>query len=557
MLKNINLRSLTNSQDTISISGAATYSQSGWSVSSIGDFNNDGYDDMIIGAPSASSGADYDSYTITGQSYIVYGTSSFTNINLAHITEVEGFSIYLAYEYPTYSAKSGYSVRGAGDINNDGYSDIIIGAPLAGSAGSNMGVYGESYVVYGTATLLSSINLANLTAAQGFSIIGLYGCDNEFGYSVSGAGDINNDGYSDIIIGARQASSIGNYVGAYVVYGQRSFPDTVYLANITITQGFYTYGAGDINGDGYDDVIIGYVDSSSCSASSGNGCDGSAYVIYGNKSLPVAINLKKIATDQYGFSMSGEAYSSCGYSVSSAGDMNNDGYGDVIIGAPYANSNEEGASYIVYGKYSMSYDTVSLIALTTTQGFTVNGDYAGSYLGLSVDNAGDVNNDGYDDIIIGATSPELEYLFSGAVYVIYGATSISSTINLADLTATQGFSIIGDYAYGYSVSGAGDINKDGYDDLIIGVPDVEPCYEAICTGSTYVVYGSSDSSESDDSSSTSTTDDIGLITGIAIGGAAVLGITGYALYAYTHDFWPFVGESLASKAADHIGDTAL
>ena len=161
--------------------------------------------------------------------------------------------------------RSGYSVAALGDVNGDGFDDVLIGSP--GAAGDGRWASGVTYVVYGNASG-ANIDLANFNASEGFRIIG-----SEFesiGHSVSAAGDVNGDGRMDLLIGVSTAGSDGNWLAGstYLVYGSDSGAD-VDLANLTPSQGvrfdgefesesgFSVSAAGDVNGDGLADIIIG------------------------------------------------------------------------------------------------------------------------------------------------------------------------------------------------------------------------------------------------------------------------------------------------------------
>ena len=182
----------------------------------------------------------------------------------------------------------------------------------------------------------------------------------------------------------------------------------VSLANFKSTQGFIINGgaeqdysgyavakAGDFNGDGFDDVIIG-----AYGVDIGSQIDGACYIIFGTWFNTADIDLSVLTTAQ-GFKISGVNQGDyTGYSVSSAGDFNGDGYGDIIIGA-YGSNNLAGTSYLLYGKFS-GFSDITLSTLTNDKGFKINGEVSGDKSGFAVGCAGDINNDGYSDIIIGA-----------------------------------------------------------------------------------------------------------------------------------------------------------
>ena len=435
---NINLGNLAAS-DGFRIDGENKGDWSGWSVSSAGDFNGDGYDDIIIGAPNADPNGGDD-----GSTYVVFGKADGSNglngtIELSELDGSDGFRI----DGENGGDWSGWSVSSAGDINGDGYDDIIIGAfgaePNRGNYDQFYKFYnsGSTYVVFGKESGFSrTIELSELDGSDGFRIDGENRGDWS-GYSVSSAGDINGDGYDDIIIGARHPDPNGPQSGSsYIVFGKEGgFNRTIELSELDGDDGFRLVGenagdysgssvssAGDINGDGYDDIIIG-----AWGADPNGSSSGSSYIVFGKESgFNRAIELSEL-NGRDGFRLDGEnADDVSGVSVTSAGDFNGDGYDDIIIGAPDADPNggPSGSSYVVFGKASSFNATINLSDIATgngRDGVRIDGANAGDRSGYSVSSAGDVNDDGYDDIIIASPGSEDA---TGYSYVIYGyATS--------------------------------------------------------------------------------------------------------------------------------------
>ena len=472
------------------LNGIAAYDFSGNSVSSAGDINGDGIDDLIIGASFADPNGDF-----SGQSYVVFGNSTgfSTTLNLSTLNGTNGFILNGIAARDI----SGVSVSSAGDINGDGIDDLIIGASSADPNGSNSG---QSYVVFGNSTGFSAtLNLSTLNGTNGFAINGIAAYDYS-GISISSAGDINGDGIDDLIIGAYGASPNGDLSGqSYVVFGNSTgFSQTLDLSTLNGTNGFAINGiaafdrsgssvssAGDVNGDGIDDLIIG------ANGASPNGdLSGQSYVVFGNSTgFSPTLNLSTL-NGTSGFILNGiAAGDQSGNSVSSAGDVNGDGIDDLIIGARAADPNGDysGQSYVVFGNSTGFSATLNLSTLNGTNGFAINGIAAYDNSGFSVSSAGDVNGDGIDDLIIGARGGSS----SGQSYVVFGnSTGFSPTLNLSTLNGTNGFAINGIAAgdqSGYSVSSAGDVNGDGIDDLIIGAYGASP--NGSYSGQSYVVFG--------------------------------------------------------------------
>ncbi|CAN5156257.1 hypothetical protein BH10PSE7_BH10PSE7_09340 [soil metagenome] len=457
----------------------------GGAVSSAGDLNGDGLADVIIGADRADPNG-----TESGATYVVFGKSSgfAGSIGLAQINGANGFEI----KGEVAGDRSGNAVSSAGDVNGDGIDDIIIGAPVAGPNGS---ASGASYVVFGKQSgFAASLNLAGLNGTNGFQIRGESAGDFA-GRSVSGAGDINGDGFDDLIVGAPSASAGGGGSGSsYVVFGKAAgFAANVNLATLSGAAGFeirgeaagdnsgYSVsGPGDINGDGFDDLVIG--------ASGAHLNDhGATYVVFGKaQAFPATFQLSAL-NGANGFEIRGEtANDASGFSVSGAGDVNGDGLADLIVGAHRANPHGEdsGASYVVFGRSTGFSGNVNLSALNGVTGFEIRGETGGDYSGFSVGRAGDVNGDGFDDLIVGAPTAGPAGGGSGATYVVFGkATSFSPNFDLSTLNGNNGFEIVGiaGTLSGMSVSGAGDVNGDGFDDLIVGAPSGD--------GRAYIVLG--------------------------------------------------------------------
>ncbi len=450
------------------IQGDTAVDHAGFSVSSAGDVNGDGFDDVIVGARLGDDGG-----TDAGEAYVVFGKASgFGTIDLSSLASAEGFII----QGDVAGDEAGWSVSSAGDVNGDGFDDVIVGAWLGDDGGSNAG---EAYVVFGKGTGFGTIDLTGLTSGQGFIIQG--DASNDWaGFSVSEAGDVNGDGFDDLIVGAPHGNGGGFYAGeAYVIFGKSSGFGTIDLASLAPAAGFVIQGdvsldqagvrvssAGDVNGDGFDDLIVG-----AHGGDDGGNYAGEAYVVFGGAS-PVNVDLTGLSVAQ-GFIIQGDAAGDqAGYSVSSAGDVNGDGFDDLIVGARLGDDGgaDAGEAYVVFGKAS-GFGTIDLSALTASQGFIIQGDEAGDFAGASVSSAGDVNGDGFDDVIVGVPYGDGGGAYAGEAYVVFGKASGFGTIDLTSLTSAQGFIIQGDVDNdhaGISVSSAGDVNRDGFDDLIVG-----------------------------------------------------------------------------------------
>ncbi|MCE7915527.1 MAG: hypothetical protein DYH15_12845, partial [Nitrosomonas sp. PRO4] len=457
--------------------------ESGKSVSAAGDVNGDGFDDVIISAP----GGRY------GLSYVVFGRASGfdARLSLSNLNGSDGFRLKGGES----NGSASHSVSNAGDINGDGYDDVIIGHGFDGTSGS-------SYVVFGKASgFNAALDLSSLDGSNGFRVDGVAESDG-LGDSVSTAGDVNGDGFGDLIIGAFSADTNGYWSGSsYVIFGKAfGFDSTLDLSSLDGNNGFRLDGAeaydfsgspvssaGDVNSDGFDDLIIG-------ADPKGDG-SGASYVIFGQASgFAATLDLSSLDGSN-GFRLDGVAaddYS--GSSVSGAGDINGDGFDDVIVGALLAdpNGDRSGSSYVIFGRASGLDAAINLSSLDGNNGFRLDGGAAGDLSGASVSNAGDVNGDGFDDLLVGAVGAPNGY-GAGFSYVVFGrASGFDATMDLSNLGGRNGFRVNGlaSYSLGFSVSAAGDVNDDGFDDVIIGAPGAQP--NGGRSGSSFVIFGSSD-----------------------------------------------------------------
>jgi hypothetical protein len=250
--------------------------------------------------------------------------------------------------------------------------------------------------------------------------------------------------------------------------------------------------AGDVNGDGIDDLIVG-----APRGDDGGDRAGEAYVIYGVAGATRSrVDLTGLAASD-GFIIQGDAaHDFAGRSVSGAadvtGDVNGDGIDDLIVGGPfgYDGGDRAGEAYVIYGVAGSTRGTVDLTGLAASDGFIIQGDSAEDYAGSSVSSAGDVNGDGIDDLIVGSPGGNGPYN-TGEAYLIYGKAGVTrGRVDLTGLSSSNGFIIqddaLGDAA-GRSVSGAGDVNGDGIDDMIVGAPGGDD--GGIDAGEAYVIYG--------------------------------------------------------------------
>jgi len=420
-----------NGSNGFSIHGEITGDRSGISVSPAGDINGDGIDDLLIGAEEASPNGNL----YAGSTYVVFGSSKGLDnpLNLSSLNGSDGFAIHgeNAVDY------SGRSVSSAGDINGDGVDDLLIGATYTDSDDGSAEARGSTYVVFGNSTgLPDPLNLSSLNGVNGFTIHGENAFD-QSGTSVSSAGDINDDGIDDLLIGATGADPNDNLAAGntYVIFGSSTgFANPLNLSSLNGSNGFVIHGennvdlsgtsvnsAGDINGDGIDDLLIGAIGA----GPNDNLRAGNTYVVFGSSTgFANPLNLSSL-NGSNGFVIHGEnAFDQSGRSVSAAGDINGDGMDDLLIGAAYADPNNNlaaGSTYVVFGSSTGFANPLNLSNLNGSNGFVIHGENANDTSGTSVSAAGDINSDGVDDLLIGASSASPNNnTFSGSTYVIFG-----------------------------------------------------------------------------------------------------------------------------------------
>ncbi|SDH39284.1 Por secretion system C-terminal sorting domain-containing protein [Dyadobacter soli] len=415
----------------------------GYSVSSAGDFNGDGFSDVLVGIPN---------YHITGQN------DGMVKLYFGSADGVKANSIPMDLSPPTDGGYFGISVATAGDINADGFSDILVGAHQATLGQANEGIV---LAFYGAITNYGAWQV--ITAGQ---------ADAKFGYSVAPAGDVDADGYSDVIIGSRFYGSDQSQAGEGAAYIYRGSANGLLDNNPTIIEGNQydaamgnkVSSAGDVNGDGYSDVLI-----SAYLYDAPNLKDqGRVYLHLGSSN---GINPLPEKTFE-----GGQVDARMGSSIACAGDVNGDGYSDILLGTQYYDNGQfnEGAVFLYHG---------SKDGIVGTWASLLESNQANAWFGTAIASAGDVNGDGYSDIMIGCHTFDNGQTDEGHVFVYHGSAGGINPTGHTQITSNNPGAEIG-----FSVATAGDVNADGYSDVVVGAPyyDLGENNEGVA----FVYYGS-------------------------------------------------------------------
>jgi hypothetical protein len=416
--------------------GESAYDYSGYSVAGVGDVNADGKDDIITGAWLEDEGGNG-----AGSAYLIFGSSA----SNASLSAADG-----KFYGESSQDRAGGAVAGVGDVNADGYDDLLIGA--YGYDNGTASNAGAAYLLLGPVSGTKNLGSIYDSLAVG------EGSSDQFGASLNGAGDLDADGYADFIVGAPEysASSSAGPGRAYLFYGSNSLASSLLASSADAIlhgesngdqAGLRVSTAGDWDGDGFDDVLIG-----ADGDDDGGSNAGAAYVLLGPLSGTTSLGSAHLK-------LVGESSSDkVGFAIDSIGDMNNDGYSDLILGAYQQDytATDAGIAYLVFGNTTVSTKDLSVADVK------LYGEAKNHNAGYSVAGLGDIEGDGDPDLLIGAPKADSN---AGRAYLVYGP--ITDNMDLADAGAVFKGEAASNFV-GRGLAGAGDVDGDGYRDLLLG-----------------------------------------------------------------------------------------
>lgn len=446
------------------LDGVETGGDLGASVALDGDFNGDGYQDLVIGAPIET----YNEYR-EGVVSVYYSGSQLLTPDWIQGSGQLG-------------ARFGESLASVGDVDQDDFDDLLIGAPRykykdpLGTLSQQGAVYLYRGAGYGMFTFPNWTYLGDQKEA-------------ELGSAVGPAGDLNNDGYPDVLVGAKKYSQYYKNEGlVYAFYGQDTSSETdpglsatpnwvAYGGSATANFGSSVAALGDVNGDTFADIVVG-----------APGWDRDTDIGYEDGKVMVFYGTASGLGDTPSWTFEGELpYAQLGYAVAGPGDINQDGFNDLLVGAP---THGYGTNYLHLGEGKVYLFLGDEYGFSSSPDWVAYGGVLNANLGWSLAGIGDLNQDGLPDVAIGAYQYSNDQFEEGRAFVYYGTGT-----GLADIPAWWAEGDKSEATFGYAVSG-GDFNRDGFVDLAVGAPDYRVSEDIV--GRAYLFLGIPDATAPQD-----------------------------------------------------------
>ena len=484
----LELAEIPESRSGFVLDGGGAGDRLGAAIAGLGDINGDGRDDLLIGAPGVDQAR-----INNGRAYVVLGHEDPEDLSNEAIG---GGELGFVLDGQGDEDRIASAAAGAGDVNGDGLADFIVCAPQADLVDSESGdASGRCYVIFGRAEFPANLSLGGISGGDGGFVLNGGSWGGRAGISVAGGGDVNGDGLDDLVVGASSFSDLELDRGrAWVVYGRTSGAP-VELAEVAEGAGGFAIDglsafewagasvamAGDVNGDGLDDVLVGAPFATVGDAD----FSGHAYLVYGGGDGTLDV-LYQVAD--------GRALH-FGHSVAGVGDVNGDGRDDIAIGAPEAKASKlyrEGEVYVLFSDDEPPGTLDAALLVDEGRGLRIRGEgQLYGLAGLTLAGTGDLNGDGLGEILIAAPDADIGGRSSaGRVYVVFGRSE-GGDVELSEIAqGIGGFVIDGeaeDARTGVSAAVIGDFDGDRIVDLAVGSSALDRVGEA--SGRAYMIFG--------------------------------------------------------------------
>lgn len=489
-----------NGSNGFRIAGSPIFRSLGEKVTISPDINGDGLDELFIAIENGSA----NQRNASGSNLVIFGKDFSENTNLVFSVGDEEFTPSLRLDGTQTFGVYARTVASSGDIDGDGLGDLLISNDLKDLVGVRNG--GVVFAVSGGQVSQAGKAELELRPSQADGIRRIFGNREEsrLGKKIDTIGDFDGDGFDDIVI------SEGRGTKAHIIFGSEGFfkrsldqsinrldkSGLVVISGKNYNESISVSSAGDFNGDGFSDVLIGYPRRDRGNYSS----SGELYVLFGAGRDDFSQG-QVILNDQNQSSflkILGPPSSTAGFDIASIGDVNGDGRDDVAISARVDAGSFAGSGrvFVVFGQDPRSIRTeIDLANLKTSEGFVVTRRFDDGGLGSDIAGLGDVNGDGRDDFIVGVEFADLfQARNAGQAAVIFGRPQeieFGEEISISSLRPTDGFIINGfesEGTLGDSVGGGGDVNGDGINDIIVGASRTDSGFGNF-SGSAFVIFG--------------------------------------------------------------------